>query len=77
MEVILMILCCMPGLLFAVICFDIMDSNKDENGYNSDNSMLGLQCDASEKCDFRYSSMCDNCKHNCSDYKCRNSYVRR
>lgn len=77
MEILLIILCCTPGLLFTIICLDIMDSNKNEEGFNKYNSSLGVQCDAKEKCDFRFSPSCTTCKHNCGMKQIKNSYESR
>lgn len=77
MEVLFIILCIIPALLFVVVCFYIMDNNKNEEGYNIHNSMLGVQCNSKEKCDWRFSSMCDTCQHNCGMKKDKNSYVAR
>lgn len=65
MEILLIILFCVLGWLFVIIYFDIMDSNRNEEGFNKYNSSLGVQCDAKEKCDFRFSFSCNTCKHNC------------
>ena len=66
-----------PPVLFVLYCFDLMDSNKNENGFNRYNSYAIVQCDAKEKCDFRFSSICDSCKHNCGKQKFKNCYEPR
>lgn len=77
MEMLLIILCCILILLFAIFCCCIMDSNKNEDGFNMYNSSLGVQCDAKEKCDFRFSSSCNTCKHNCGMRQIKSSYESR
>ena len=77
MEVLLIILCSIPALVFVIICCSIMDNNKNEDGYNRHNSTLVVQCNAKEKCDLRFSAMCNTCKHNCGMKKNKNSYVAR
>ena len=59
------VLCIAPPILFVFYCFDLIDNNKNEDGFNRYNSSLGVQCNAKEKCDWRFSSMCTSCKHNC------------
>lgn len=63
--------------LFALSHLNIMNNNKNEDGYNIHNSTLGVQCNAKEKCDFRYTTMCDNCKHNCGMKKYKSSFVSK
>ena len=77
MEVLFVILCIIPALLFAVVYFSIMDNNRNEEGYNRYNSTLGVQCNSKEKCDWRFSAMCNTCQHNCGMKKDKNSYVER
>lgn len=77
MEILFTILCCVPALLFIVICCSIIDNNKNEDGYNEYNSSLGVQCGAKEKCDFRFSSSCNACKHNCGMKQIKSSYESR
>ena len=77
MEVLFIILCIIPALLFIVFCFSIMDNNKNEEGYNIHNSTLDVQCNSKEKCDWRFSAMCNTCQHNCGMKKDKNSYVAR
>lgn len=77
MDVLLLILACIPALIFVLVCVQMIDSNKNEDGYNVYNSTLGVQCDAKEKCDWRFSSSCNTCKHNCGMKKEKNSYVAR
>lgn len=43
----------------------LMDSDLDEHGYNIYNSSLTVNCNAKEKCDWRFSTSCKMCKHNC------------
>ena len=77
MEVFFVILCIISALLFAVVYFSIMDNNRNEEGYNRHNSTLGVQCNSKEKCDWRFSAMCNTCQHNCGMKKDKNSYVAR
>ena len=77
MEVLFVILCIISALLFAVVYFFIMDNNRNEEGYNRHNSTLGVQCNSKEKCDWRFSAMCNTCQHNCGMKKDKNSYVAR
>ena len=77
MEVFFVILCIISALLFAVVYFSIMDNNRNEEGYNRYNSTLGVQCNSKEKCDWRFSAMCNTCQHNCGMKKDKNSYVAR
>lgn len=74
MEILFIILCAIPVLLFVIVCCSIMDNNKNEDGYNVYNSTLGVQCDANEKCDDRFTTTCSYCKHNCGMYKRKSSY---
>ncbi len=73
MKIIIIILC-IPCLLFIFACYCIMDNNKNEDGYNIYNSTLGVQCDAKGKCDWRFSAMCNKCKHNCGMKKDKNYF---
>lgn len=66
-----------PVLLFVFICFNVMDSNKNEDGYNIYNSNLDVQCNAKGKCDWRHTTMCDNCKHNYGRKKHKDRFVSR
>ena len=77
MEVLFVILFTISALLFIVFCCSIMDNNKNEEGYNIHNSTLDVQCNAKEKCDWRFSAMCNTCQHNCGMKKDKNSYVAR
>lgn len=43
---------------------------------NEYNSTLGVQCDAWGICKFRYTSLCDDCEHNCG-MKTDLSYYKR
>ena len=72
-----LILVCISVLIFVLVCVYMMDSNKNEGGYNAYNSTLWVQCDAKEKCDWRFSSSCNTCKHNCGMKTEKNSYVAR
>lgn len=36
---------------------------------NQQNSMMGVQCIASEKCGFRFTTACDNCKKNIGKHR--------
>ena len=51
--------------------------NGKKQGYNRHNSTLGVQCNSKEKCDWRFSVMCNTCQHNCGMKKDKNSYVAR
>lgn len=75
--VIISVLLCVPGLLFAISCIHLMNNNKNEDGYNFYNSSLGIQCNSKEKCDWRHTTMCDTCKHNCGMKEHKNSYIAR
>jgi hypothetical protein len=61
-------------LLFAIYCCNQMENNKNEDGFNIINSSLGVQCNANEKCDYRFTTMCNNCKHNCGMKQDKNCY---
>ena len=77
MEVLLITVSCIPVILFAVIVLSSMDCNKNEDGFNIHNSSLSVQCDAKEKCDYRFSSSCKTCKHNCGMKQIKSSYKPR
>ena len=77
MEVLFVILFIIPALLFVVVCCSILDNNKNKEEYNIHNSTLGVQCNSKEKCDWRFSAMCNTCQHNCGIKKDKNSYVAR
>lgn len=64
-------------LVFAFSCFNLMDNDKNEHGYNMYNSTLNVQCNAKTKCDWRYSTICINCKHNCGMKKQKNNFIAR
>lgn len=66
-----------PVLLFIFVCLNIMDSNKNKDGYNIYNSSLCVQCSAKEICDWRHTTMCDDCKHNCGMKSIKSSFVKR
>lgn len=34
MECVLICLCCIPALLFVIVCYNIADNNKNKDGYN-------------------------------------------
>lgn len=36
---------------------------------NQQNSMMGVQCVAPDKCGFRFTTTCDNCKKNIGKYE--------
>lgn len=50
------------------------DNGNIKNKYNEDNSTLMVQCNANKECDWRFSTMCKNCKHNCGKKLDRSSY---
>lgn len=77
MEILLIILCCITALFFVVAYCNIADDNKNKDGYNVYNSTLGVQCDANEKCDDRFTTTCTYCKHNCGMKERRSSYKPR
>ena len=78
MEILLIVfLCCIPVMLFVYACLIISDNNKNKDGYNIYNSTLGVQCNAKEKCDDRFTSTCNLCKHNCGMKERRSSYKPR
>ena len=77
MECVLICLCCIPALLFVIVCCNIADNNKNKDGYNVYNSTLGVQCDANEKCDDRFTTTCTYCQHNCGMKERRSSYKPR
>lgn len=70
-----LVLIIIPVYLFVFGCLNIMNNNKNEDGYNIYNSNLGVQCNAKEKCDWRHTTMCDNCKHNCGMKKHKSSFA--
>ena len=74
MEWLLICLCCVPALLFVMGCCYVMDYNQNKDGYNVYNSTLGVQCDADEKCDDRFTTRCTYCQHNCGMKEKRSSY---
>lgn len=41
---------------------------------NHNNSTLMVQCDAEEKCEMRFTTLCKNCGHNCGREKEKNCY---
>lgn len=75
MEIFLLGLILIHVCLFAFVCLNIMDNNKNGDGYNIYNSNLGVQCSAKEKSDWRHTTMCDNCKHNCGMEKHKSSFM--
>ncbi len=66
-----------PVLLFIFICLDIIDSNKNKDGYNIYNLSLGVQCKAKEICDWRHTIMCGDCKYNCGTESIKSSFAKR
>ena len=78
-EILLLIGLCMPViLLILLLCSTLMDGlNKNEDGYNVYNSSARVQCNAKDKCDYRHTSMCASCRHNCGARKEKTSYIPR
>lgn len=77
LVVLLVVLILVPVLLFIFVCLNIMESNKNKDGYNIYNSSLGCQCSAKEICDWRHTTMCGNCKHNCGMESIKSSFAKR
>lgn len=79
LEIVLLIGLCMPVILAVIwICNELIDSiNKNEDGYNVYNSSAHVQCNAKDKCDWRHSSNCASCGHNCGARKEKTSYIPR
>lgn len=46
-------------------------------GINETNSSMMVQCDAKGVCEWRHSSMCEHCKHNCGVKKDKNYFEKR
>lgn len=78
MEILLLIIfCCIVPLLIIIVFIMDNNENKNEDGFNIHNSSLSVQCDAKEKCDYRFSSSCKTCKHNCGMKQTKSSYEPR
>lgn len=79
MSILLILAVVIPTVAITAYCFVKVNDkkNKDENGYNAYNSTLGVQCNAKEKCDWRFSTSCESCAHNCGPKKSNVSYEPR
>lgn len=64
-----------PIIIFICICIFAMDENKNEDGYNRFNSNMAVQCNAKNKCEMRFTTMCDTCLHNCGQKRDKNCYT--
>ena len=61
-------------VLFVLLAAFVGTNNLNEDGYNVYNSSLGVQCNSKKKCDYRFSTSCTSCVHNCGMKKDKNSY---
>ena len=44
---------------------------------NQFNSNMAVQCNAMRKCKFRFTTLCDSCKHNCGMKEQKNCYKKK